>query len=151
MCSFFYKRFICLLILCMSVLPACMRVHYGSAWCCRSSEKEIGSLELEWLVVVTQCSIAVKRCHEQGNCYRWKHLTGGLQLQTLSPLSLWWGAWPYRGRCGAEVAESYILICKQKETLGLEWKAQDKGALKPQGPSPEIHFLQQVHLSLLLK
>ena len=58
--------------------------------------------ELYKSTVLVRVSISEKRHHDQGNCYKEKHLIGiGLQFQRFSTLSAWWLADRHAGE-GAE-------------------------------------------------
>ena len=81
--------------------------------------------ELYKSTVLVRVSISEKRHHDQGNCYKGKHLIGiGLQIQRFS-LLLWQEAWWQAGRHdtgeGAENSTSGSTGNRNRETLGLAW------------------------------
>ena len=78
-------------------------------------------------------SVAVKRHHGHSHSYKRKHLANqGLACVSEAYSIIIMAA----GRSGVgEVAETYILTHKQRETLGLPW------TFEPQSPPPVTHFL----------
>jgi hypothetical protein len=98
-------------------------------------------------VAVSICpriSIAVKRHHDQENCYKGQHLIGaGLLVLRFSPLSSWQEAWQHLGKHRIrEGAESSTSCCEGKQ----EKADFQKARMKVSKPTPTvIHFLQQGH------